>query len=110
VLLFAFPPPCRRAGRVATSRICERTRASASAGALFLLGSAESEPQICSYPLVTSLADAYAVVGAPVYDLPLGRPGRIAASQSSRPIRPMRRSKICAERVSRLTIRIRIPV
>lgn len=30
--------------------------------------------QICGYPLVTSLAGAYAVVGAPVYDLPVGPP------------------------------------
>jgi ABC-type phosphate/phosphonate transport system substrate-binding protein len=30
--------------------------------------------QICGYPLITSLSGAYAVVGAPVYDLPLSRP------------------------------------
>jgi ABC-type phosphate/phosphonate transport system substrate-binding protein len=30
--------------------------------------------QICGYPLITSLSGAYAVIGAPVYDLPLSRP------------------------------------
>jgi len=30
--------------------------------------------QICGYPLITSLSGGYAVIGAPVYDLPLSRP------------------------------------
>jgi ABC-type phosphate/phosphonate transport system substrate-binding protein len=30
--------------------------------------------QVCGYPLVTSLAGAYAVVGAPAYDLPVDLP------------------------------------
>jgi ABC-type phosphate/phosphonate transport system substrate-binding protein len=30
--------------------------------------------QICGYPLITSLSGVYAVIGAPVYDLPLSRP------------------------------------
>lgn len=29
--------------------------------------------QICGYPLITSLSGAYAVIGAPIYDLPLSR-------------------------------------
>jgi hypothetical protein len=55
----------------AHERLRDRFHARMSAGAPY--GEVELT-QICGYPLITSLSGAYAVIGAPVYDLPLSRP------------------------------------
>jgi ABC-type phosphate/phosphonate transport system substrate-binding protein len=60
-------PELESAHELLRVRFLARARAGGSSGD-------EALTQICGYPLVTSLAGAYAVVGAPVYDLPVGRP------------------------------------
>jgi ABC-type phosphate/phosphonate transport system substrate-binding protein len=64
--MYDFPELAR-----AHERLRDRFHARMSAG----VGSGDVElTQICGYPLITSFSGAYAVVGAPVYDLPLSRP------------------------------------
>ncbi len=67
----AFPmydlPELERPHELLRDRFVARVRGDMLAGEVMLT-------QVCGYPLVTSLAGAYAVVGAPVYDLPVGRP------------------------------------